>query len=219
MATILPATAAPIIEHAPAIQAPPPPPPNIGVVGRFRRWLLGDPTPIQATPPAEAAAAPSSSSASSHSRRDRGERGDRGHRRDRDGRRSGGGDRDRSHRHGDGARRDREASGENRRTPIEQMRRADGLIVLQGVQQSRAFSILVAEPTGELTASVAREGLGVVVFGACTPAPAAGRDRHIRAPRGHCRSCSRADPAAHNKAASHPVGNRRRGARPSRRCE
>lgn len=68
-----------------------------------------------------------------------------------------------------------EASGENRQTPIEQMQRADGLIVLQGVQQSRAFSILVAESTGELTASVAREGLGVVVFGVCTPAPAAGR--------------------------------------------
>jgi len=112
VATILPATAAPIVVHEPVIQAPPPPPPNIGVVGRFRRWLLGDPQPIQATPPAEPAAATSSSS-SSHSRRDRGERGDRGHRRDRDGRRSGG-DRDRSHRQGDGARRDREASGEGR---------------------------------------------------------------------------------------------------------
>lgn len=74
------------------------------------------------------------------------------------------------------------ASGENRQTRIEHLRREDGLIVLQGVEQARAFSILIAEASGDLTASVARADLGVVVFGACTPLSAppaakAGRGR------------------------------------------
>lgn len=66
-----------------------------------------------------------------------------------------------------------EASGENRQTRIEHLRREDGLIVLQGMERARAFSIMISEASGKLTASVAREDLGVVVFGACTPAPAA----------------------------------------------
>jgi len=65
------------------------------------------------------------------------------------------------------------ASGENRQTRFEQLRREDGMIVLQGVEGGRAFSIMISEASGKLTASVARESLGVVVFGACTPAPAA----------------------------------------------
>ena len=66
-----------------------------------------------------------------------------------------------------------EASGENSQTRVEHLRREDGLIVLQGVERARAFSIMISEASGKLTASVARENLGVVVFGACTPAPAA----------------------------------------------
>jgi ribonuclease E len=112
VATILPATSAPVIAHEPVIQPPAAPPPNIGVIGQFKRWLFGDPQPSGSTA-AAAEAAPATSTSHSPSRRDRGERGgDRGHRRDRDGRRSGGGERDRGHRHADGAR--REASGENR---------------------------------------------------------------------------------------------------------
>lgn len=65
------------------------------------------------------------------------------------------------------------ASGEDRQTRIEHLRREDGLIVLQGVERGRAFSLMISEASGNLTASVAREDLGVVVFGACTPAPAA----------------------------------------------
>ena len=65
------------------------------------------------------------------------------------------------------------ASGENRQTRFENLRREDGSIVLQGVERGRAFSIMISEASGKLTASVAREDLGVVVFGACTPAPAA----------------------------------------------
>jgi hypothetical protein len=61
------------------------------------------------------------------------------------------------------------ASGLNRTTPIKNLERADGQIILQGVQNRRAFSILIHESTGLLTAAVARDGVGVSIFGACTP--------------------------------------------------
>jgi len=61
------------------------------------------------------------------------------------------------------------ASGENRTTPIKNLERGDGLIILQGAEAGRAFSWVIAEETGLATISVAIDGRGVVVFGACTP--------------------------------------------------
>ena len=63
------------------------------------------------------------------------------------------------------------ASGENRSTPIKNMERKDGLLVLQGVENRRAFSFVVEETTGNLSAAVAREEITVSVFGGCTPMP------------------------------------------------
>ncbi len=111
VATILPATSAPM-SAAPVAEAPPPPAEperQIGVIGRLKRWLVGDPEP-QAPVAAAAATTPSSSSTSGHPRRERSDR-DRGHRRDRDRGRSD----HRSHRHRDGAPRDRDASAEGSR--------------------------------------------------------------------------------------------------------
>jgi hypothetical protein len=65
------------------------------------------------------------------------------------------------------------ASGENRVSPIRNLERTDGRIVIQGVEGGRAFSFLIDEQTGALTAAVARNGIGVVVFGNCTLASAA----------------------------------------------
>jgi hypothetical protein len=65
------------------------------------------------------------------------------------------------------------ASGQNRVSPIRNLERTDGRIVLQGVEGGRAFSLLIDEQTGALTAAVARDGLGVIVFGNCTLASAA----------------------------------------------
>ena len=62
-----------------------------------------------------------------------------------------------------------EASGEHRSTPIENLRREDGLIFLQGVERARAFSFVIAEEDGMASIAVARDGLAVAVFGACTP--------------------------------------------------
>lgn len=61
------------------------------------------------------------------------------------------------------------ASGENRATPITNVQRDDGLIVLQGVEAGRAFSFVITEETGMVSVAVAREGLNVAIFGACTP--------------------------------------------------
>jgi hypothetical protein len=63
------------------------------------------------------------------------------------------------------------ASGEARSTAIRLVERQEGLLFLQGLENGRAWSFLVVEDTGQLTAVVAREELSVSVFGACTPTP------------------------------------------------
>ena len=64
-----------------------------------------------------------------------------------------------------------EASGENRTTPVEVVRREEGLIFVQGMEHGRAFSIVVSENTGSMSAVIAAEDLTVSGFGACTPMP------------------------------------------------
>lgn len=61
------------------------------------------------------------------------------------------------------------ASGENRSTPIRNAAREKGLIFLQGVEGGRAFSFVITEETGMASIAVARDGVTVSVFGACTP--------------------------------------------------
>ena len=88
VATILPTTIAPIVEtQAPALQAPAEPVPQLGVLGRLKRWLVGDPQPqAPAAPPGRGEHL--EQQYASHSRRERTDRDRGGHRRDRDGRRS-----------------------------------------------------------------------------------------------------------------------------------
>jgi len=64
------------------------------------------------------------------------------------------------------------ASGENRSTPIESLRREGGLIVLQGLQNGRAFSFVIAEKSGNASVAIAREELVLAVSAVCTPMPA-----------------------------------------------
>lgn len=61
-------------------------------------------------------------------------------------------------------------SAEQRTTPFSHMSKADGLVYLQGFEAGRAFSIVIDAAIGTLTASVARDGLSVSVFGNCTDA-------------------------------------------------
>ena len=61
------------------------------------------------------------------------------------------------------------ASGENRTTPIKEVSRADGILILQGSQNQRAFSIVITEPVGIMSFAAAGDGLVASVFGSCTP--------------------------------------------------
>ena len=60
------------------------------------------------------------------------------------------------------------ASQLNRETPATSLQRADGKIILQGIEANRAFSITIDEATGFMTASIARDGFTVSSFGSCT---------------------------------------------------
>ncbi len=52
-------------------------------------------------------------------------------------------------------------------TPIKNVQRADGKLMLQGVQV-RAWSLLLSEETGTMTLTASDEGAAFVLFGACT---------------------------------------------------
>ena len=56
-----------------------------------------------------------------------------------------------------------------RETTIQNMERSDGLIVLQGMQNRRAWSWVIDELTGEGVMSFADEERAIALFGACTP--------------------------------------------------
>jgi len=62
------------------------------------------------------------------------------------------------------------ASEQQRSTPIANFLRESGRMYIQGMEGGRAFSFVVDEATGLVTAAVARDGVSVSVFGACTDA-------------------------------------------------
>ena len=56
-----------------------------------------------------------------------------------------------------------------RESPIVNLQRNDGQIFLQGVENARAYSIVVDEVTGVATIAIATNGITISVFAACTP--------------------------------------------------
>ena len=62
------------------------------------------------------------------------------------------------------------ASEQTRTTPVSTVTRVSGAIYLQGMEGGRAFSLVIDEATGRLTAAVSRDGVAVTAFGACTNA-------------------------------------------------
>ena len=60
------------------------------------------------------------------------------------------------------------ASGQERSTKFSTVKKGEETIYLQGIDGGRAFSFVIDEVTGILTASIARDGISVSVFGACT---------------------------------------------------
>ena len=61
-----------------------------------------------------------------------------------------------------------EASNLNRSSDFSKVEKADGVIYVQGIEDGRAFSFVIHESTGHMTAAIARDGFSVTVFGACT---------------------------------------------------
>jgi len=62
------------------------------------------------------------------------------------------------------------ASGESRDSAVANLSRNGGRIFLQGVENNRAYSILIEEDFGRFSAAIARDGITLSVFGACTDA-------------------------------------------------
>lgn len=62
-----------------------------------------------------------------------------------------------------------EASGEDRETIADTLKRIDGRLILQGYENGRAFSLVIHEETGAATFAGAAVFRSVTVFGACTP--------------------------------------------------
>ena len=54
-------------------------------------------------------------------------------------------------------------------TPMTRVDSADGNMILQGVEGSRAWSMVITKDTGKMTATVSDHQVGFVVFGACLP--------------------------------------------------
>ena len=63
-----------------------------------------------------------------------------------------------------------ESSEEKRSTAFSNVTNDDGTIFLQGMEGGRAFSFVIDEATGYMSVAVARDGIVVSVFGACTDA-------------------------------------------------
>jgi hypothetical protein len=62
-----------------------------------------------------------------------------------------------------------EAAQKQQTTPIKQLERFDSSLILQGVEGGRAWSLVIARETGKMSATVADDQSGFVIFGACTP--------------------------------------------------
>ena len=53
-------------------------------------------------------------------------------------------------------------------TTVNIIEHVDGKIILQGIQNSKAWSMVITEATGKMTVTAADVQVGFVVFGACT---------------------------------------------------
>jgi hypothetical protein len=62
----------------------------------------------------------------------------------------------------------KQISARGRTAPIQTSSRSNGMLMIQGEQDRRAFSLTIAEDTGAMVAAVAGDGEGFMVFGACT---------------------------------------------------
>ena len=62
-------------------------------------------------------------------------------------------------------------SGEHRSSPFTHLARENGRIFIQGMENGRVFSLVIAEDTGLASFALALDGTTISLFGACTPTP------------------------------------------------
>ena len=58
---------------------------------------------------------------------------------------------------------------EERRTEIQSVTKLDGMLILQGAQNGRGWSVNITEASGDAVITVSDPLAGFVLFGACTP--------------------------------------------------
>jgi hypothetical protein len=61
------------------------------------------------------------------------------------------------------------ATGDTRTSSILHFERFQGNVIMQGSENARGWSMIIAEETGKMSASALGDGVGFLVFGACTP--------------------------------------------------
>jgi hypothetical protein len=60
-----------------------------------------------------------------------------------------------------------DSDGEDETTAIENVRVDDGQTILQGAENGRAWSMVIDQMTGDMTAAIAGDETGFVLFGVC----------------------------------------------------
>lgn len=61
------------------------------------------------------------------------------------------------------------ASGANRESRTDPVKRVDGHVVMQGFEAGRAFSLMIREESGQAAFASVADDRSVIVFAACTP--------------------------------------------------
>ena len=60
-------------------------------------------------------------------------------------------------------------SARGRSSNMQSYQRSGGMLIVQGFENSRAFSITISEQSGKLVGAIAADEEGFMIFGACTP--------------------------------------------------
>jgi hypothetical protein len=59
--------------------------------------------------------------------------------------------------------------GDERTTPIQNIQSVNGLTILQGAENGRAWSVVIDQTSGRMSGSIADGGGAFAIFGACLP--------------------------------------------------
>lgn len=59
-------------------------------------------------------------------------------------------------------------NGEERTAPIASQTVDSGMLILQGIQNAHAWSLLISQATGSMSLSIAGDDVGFAIFGSCT---------------------------------------------------